>query len=216
MPSDGTKQREEQLKSHGIFLNWDQIGYTEIPKCNEIATHFYSFIFSRTLDNNDQNTFTACKSHSQEIENYVWRISVIGLNILQYFYQDLNTKEQEWADRAFEHGAISSFLKVSPIVDDSFRDSLIKKYGLRSNEIEKSMYDRYLDSDGNLLCQNVQMRRSINHQFNLRFQPFDKFGVLDKQFKKPKETPPHGYVLDIINGSIPEITEIFRSHLPIE
>mgnify|MGYP007114255994 FL=1 len=215
MSRDRTKWQEEQLESHGIFLNLDQIGYTEIHKCNEMATHYYEFIFCRTGNTNDNKMITACQSHSLEIENYIWRVSAIGLNMLQYIDEQLSTEELKWADSAYERGFISSFLKISPIVEDSFRDGLRKRFGLRSNEIEKSMYDRYLDSDGNLHCRNVYMRRSISNQFNLLFQPLFKRN-LDKLLKKPKDTAPDGYVLDIIKGSIPETTELFRSHLPMK
>ena len=214
MSNDRIKQRVEQLKSHGVFLNLDQIGYIEIPKCNKIGTHYYQFVFCRDI--NEKDIVTACESHSQEIENYIWRVSAIGLNMLQYFDEQLSTVDQKWADLVLQLGYIPSFLNVSAIVDDSFRVSLLERYSARSNHIEKTMYDTYLDNDGNYQCRNVYMLRSINHHLNLLFQPWDIYGVLDKQFKKPKDTAPNGHVLDIIKGSTPKITEGFKSGLPME
>ena len=214
MPSDGTKRGVEQLKSHGILLKTNQIGYIEIPKCNKIGTHYYHFVFCRGI--NEKDILTACESHSQEIENYLWRISTIGLNMLIWFDEQLSTGWQEWADLLHQLGYIPSFLNVSPIVDDSLRVSLLEKYGARSNHLGKTMYDAYLDNDGNYQCRNVQILRVINHQLNLLFRSLDIYADLDKLFKKPKGTPPNGHVLDIIKGSIPKITVNFKSDLPTE
>jgi hypothetical protein len=213
MSNDRTKRRQEQLKLHGIFLNLDQIGYIEIPKCNKIGTHYYQFAFSKFFEN---DIAIACESHSQEIENYLWRVSTIGLNMLQYFDDQFTPEDQKYVGLLHELGFIPSFLKVSPIVDDSFRVSFLKKYGPRSNDAERKIYDSHIDSDGNYQCRNLYVRRSINHQFNRLFQFWDVYAALDKQFKRPKDTPPHGHVLDIIKGSIPEVTENFRNWLQKE
>lgn len=202
--------RELNLFQRGLYIDPQNYGFVEnVNECSSPAEFKVQVKFNGAIGSIGSEILNLCGNHIAESENYLWRTSLIALNVMSRL--EVEHLAKEWSRQVIELGFVPSSFYFDPVDVEGERfvfQDIEKRYQTKdAKKAFEVVRDSTWDSQGNLRCRHRQLRRVVNHSFESLITEFHRDGWLWMNGKKDRLDAKS--VIDVKGFSVSEPSKEF-------